>query len=212
MGIANGYATLAQLKAEIMTSWPGADTADDTLLERAVESASRWIDRKTGTRFYTTTNDETRYYTLTGEDSETFLCPDDILSVTTLATDDGGRTWSDTWAATDFDLCPLGATSNPTGAMPFTWIETTPEGEYTYTFYRKGIKIIGKFGYCAVASIPTDIVRATLLIAQRLFKRKDAVFGVMGTAAMGQVTLQIPQDPDVMALILPYVERNRGPY
>jgi hypothetical protein len=218
MPLVNGYTTVAALKAEISTAWAVGDTADDGSLERAIEACSRWIDHKTGTRFYTTANDETRYYTHPGayqygQDSGLFLCPDDILSVTNLYTDpDGDRTYSYTWAATDFDLCPLGAPSNPVGAMPYTWIETTPEGEYTFTFWKKGIKIVGKFGYCAAASVPTDVVRACLLMSQRLWKRKDAVFGVAGMATLGQIQLQIPDDPDILALLLPYIQRNRGPY
>lgn len=203
------YATIPSLKDEIGIE----DGIDDSMLSRALDAASRWIDHKTATRFYTTAADETRYYTQTGNDTEVFLCPDDILSVTNLYGDpNGDRLYADTWAVTDFDLCPLGALANPAGAMPYTWIETPPVGNYRFTSYRRGIKIVGKFGYCALADCPADIARATLLMASRLFKRKDAVFGVMGMAPMGQVNLQIPDDPDVMTLLMPYIVRNRGPY
>lgn len=207
MAVTNGYATLDALKGEIGIT----DLEDDILLERAIEAASRWIDRKAGTRFYTTTSDETRYYSLSSADAwNSFLCPDDILSVTTLATDDGSRTYPDTWAATDYDLLPYQA--GIAGRQPYTWIETTPEGNYTFTFYRRGIKIIGKFGYCAAANLPPEVNRACLLMAQRLFRRKDAVFGVAGLADLGQIQLQIPADPDVLNLLAPHIQRYRGPY
>jgi len=209
MAITNGYTNIAALKLEIANPWTATDTDDD-----AIEAASRWIDRKCGTRFYTTAADETRYYSLGASDTTTcFLCPDDILSVTNLYTDpDADRTYTYTWGATDYDLMPFGALTNPAGAMPYTWIETTPLSEYTFSTYRRGIKITGRFGYCTLANVPSDIVRACLLAAQRLWKRKDAVFGVAGLADMGQIQLQIPNDPDVIGLLLPYIQRNRGPY
>jgi hypothetical protein len=196
------YATIPNLKDEIGIT----DGIDDPMLDRALDAASRWIDNKTGTRFFTTAADETRYYTLTGGDIGVFLCPDDILSVTSLYGDpNGDRLYSDTWAVTDFDLSPLGAT-------PYTWIETAPSGNYRFTSYRRGIKIVGRFGYSTLANCPADVIKATLMMAARLFKRKDAVFGVMGMASMGQVQLQIPNDPDVADLLRWYIVRNRGPY
>lgn len=210
MTLTNPYCTLAALKLNIgITS--ATDTADDTMLERAINAASRWIDDKAGTRFYTTAADETRYYThpgahLYGQDNEVWLCHDDILSITTLKTDvDGDRTYSDTWAATDYDLLPY-------YGPPYTWIETTPTGNYTFPSYRRGIQIVGKFGYCTAATQPPEIEAACILIAQRWWKRKDAIFGVAGIADLGQIQLSIPTDPDVLALLSPYIERNRGPF
>ena len=48
MAIVNGYCTLAELKSALRIT----DSTDDTLLENAIESASRRIDGYTGRFFY----------------------------------------------------------------------------------------------------------------------------------------------------------------
>ena len=48
MAITNGYATLAEVKASLRIT----DNLDDTLLETAIESASRLIDAYTSRYFY----------------------------------------------------------------------------------------------------------------------------------------------------------------
>ena len=50
MAITNGYATLAQIRAEL--GYASGSTADDTRLEACVEAASRQIDGWTGQRFW----------------------------------------------------------------------------------------------------------------------------------------------------------------
>jgi tripartite-type tricarboxylate transporter receptor subunit TctC len=52
MAISNGYATLAQVKSALRIT----DSVDDTLLEQAIESASRRIDGYCGRWFYKTTS------------------------------------------------------------------------------------------------------------------------------------------------------------
>jgi hypothetical protein len=52
--------------------------------------------------------------------------------------------------------------------------------------------------------VPDEVVQATLLQAGRLYRRKDSPEGVTGSADWGMVRL--PRlDPDVMALIEPYM-------
>lgn len=192
--ITNGYATLIEMRAELNITG-ATDTGDDAKIELAVEAASRWIDDHCGRRFYTTAADETRYYT--AEFSDLLFAPDDIVSVTTLATDsDGDRTYETTWAATDYDLEPLNATLD---GKPYTRIATTPNGSHAFPTTRRGVKVVGKFGYSTAA--PAPIKRACILLASRLFKRKDAVFGVMGISNFGQVMLRIQADPDVLLLL-----------
>jgi len=196
MTITNGYCTLAQVKARLGIGT--ADTNDDTALELVVQAASRWIDHDTGRRFHSTANDETRYYTHDGGD--VFLCPDDILSITTLATDDDGdRDYDDTWAATDFDLEPFNAVVD---SQPYTRVRPTPDGNYAFPTTRKGVKLVGKFGYATAA--PDAVREACLLLAARLFKRKDAQFGVFGSVQTGMIRIT-DFDVDAWRLLLPFV-------
>ena len=52
MAITNGYCTLAEVKAALRLS----DSVDDTLLENAIEGASRRVDGYCGTFFYQTSS------------------------------------------------------------------------------------------------------------------------------------------------------------
>lgn len=201
MTITNGYATLAQLRARL--GFATADTADDTILEAIVAAVSRWIDLHCGRRFWVNSVAEARYYTAT--DSDLLLCPDDVVTVTALACDeDGDRVYERTWAATDYDLEPYNATLD---GQPYTRIAVTPNGQYAFPTMAKAVKVTGTFGWSAV---PDAIREACLLQAERIYKRKDAPFGVLGSAEMGQ-TLVIPKlDPDVALLLWPYTRQSVG--
>ena len=201
MAITNGYCTLAEARAQIGIT-EATDTTDDSMIEAKVEAISRAIDSATGTRFYRNGTDETRYYT--GNDSLVFECPDDIGSVTTLTTDeDGDRTYERTWAATDYDLTPFNAVLD---GKPYTALEVTPDGDYAFPTVRKGIQVLGKFGYSA--STPAAIKAACLLAMQKLFKRKDAPFGVEGTGEQG-IMQMMKTDPDLVMLLSGFT-RNVG--
>ncbi len=196
----NNYATLTALKARLGIT----DTTDDTILGQVLDAVSQWIDNDLGRRFYTTAADETRYYTA-GDGSLLFL-DDDLLSVTTLYTDeDGDRTYERTWAATDYDLEPYNAALE---GRPYTMLRVTPTGSYSFPAgIRKGVKLIGKFGYCATA--PSAIQEGCLLLSQRLFKRKDALFGVMGSIETGMIRIT-DYDVDAARLLRPFARIHIG--
>lgn len=192
MTITNGYTDLATIRAQLSISSATA-TDNDTYIELAVESASRAIDDYCGRRFYTTTADETRYFT----PSSAVRCfTDDIISITSFATDeDGSRAYATTWATTDYDTYPLNST-------PYTHIQVTPLGDYSFPRAPKSVKIVGKFGYCAIADVPKQVKEACMLYAIRLFKRiKEAPFGVAGSSEMGQSIIIPKEDPDVVLLL-----------
>jgi hypothetical protein len=65
-----------------------------------------------------------------------------------------------------------------------------------------GVKVTGKFGWQAV---PSKVKTACLIQAERLFKRKDAPFGVIGSAEMGQLQVIPKLDPDFYILLEDYV-------
>lgn len=189
MAIANGYCTLAEIKARLGVT----DTQDDAMLELVVQAVSRGIDNYCRRRFYTTANDETRYYTAL---TSWAVWTDDIISVTALSTDSGDRTYSTAWSIDDYDLTP--------DQPPYIGVCATPNGAYRFPKYMRGVKIVGKFGYSATP----DVVReACLLQSVRLFKRKDAPFGIAGAGGMGQLMAISDMDPDVKALLAPPIRR-----
>lgn len=196
MTITNGYATLAELKARIGIA--SDDTVGDSQLEAIVEAASRAIDEHCGRRFYADSTAGARYYT--AEFSDLLFLPDDVISVTTLATDsDGDRTYEDTWETTDYDLQPDNAS---TDGRPYTRIQITPAGRYAFPVgVRRGVKLTAVYGWSAA---PKPVKEATLIQAGRLWARKDAPFGIMGSAEFGQMQAIPRLDPDVLMLLLPF--------
>lgn len=203
MPITNGYCTLAELKARV---WPTGtvDTNDDTVMEQVITAVSRHIDSVCGRRFYASA--ETRYYTPEFAD---LLFVDDLLSVTTLKTDDDGdRVYETTWAATDYDLEPYNATLE-SQARPYTQIRTAPNSNYAFPVgQRKGVQLAGSFGFASAT--PAAIKEACLIQSARIYKRRDAIFGVIGSAEMGQ-QLVIPKlDPDVAQLLAPFKKMEIG--
>ncbi len=181
------YATLATLKSRLGIS----DTTDDAALETAISAASLFVSAHTGRRFYSTT--ETRYYSATDPE---LIEIDDCLSVSSVITDDGTRNYATAWTTTDWELWPTTA--------PHSQLWATPTGSYSFPAGRRNVKITGDWGYSYTA--PEDIVQATELLAMRLWKRSDAIFGVAAAPALGVQVIQakITADADVETLLAPH--------
>jgi hypothetical protein len=193
MSITNGYCTLPELKVRLDIT----DTEDDDTLEAVIEAVSRQIDGWCG-RFFYAADEETRYYTAERND---YLIVDDIQavtgSVTSIMTDaDGDRTYEDTWATTDYDLMPYNAANSDVPV--YTYIMPSPAGNYVFPTMPKGVQIIADFGFDAV---PKIIKEACLLQAARIYKRKDAPFGVTANAITGKMMEIDRIDGDVQLLI-----------
>ncbi|MGW1295157.1 phage gp6-like head-tail connector protein [Streptomyces sp. NPDC002533] len=194
--MAEDYASVETLRLMRKTQ---EDDPRDGLLQRALTSASRSIDKTCGRRFWLDPEPVTRTYRAAGrtvpEDGGEVLLVDDIGDVSGLAVEVGsGTSWS-----------PLAA----------DWVEPIPEnalldGRPVTGLLRVGapwpcgrtrIRVTARFGW---PSIPDDIEQATLIQANRLFKRKDSPEGVTGSAEWGVVRLS-RRDPDVWNLIEQYV-------
>ncbi len=194
----NGYATLAELKLRL---WPTGtlDATYDSALDQLITAASRRIDETCSPfRFYAAS--ETR--TFKAEFADLLFIPTGLLSVTTLRTDeDGDRVYERTWATTDYDLEPENAALD---GKPYTRLATTPNGLYQFPVgVPKGVQLAGSFGYATTA--PALIAEACLLQSMRWWKRKDAIFGVVGSAEMGQLVVIPKLDPDVELMLRPFM-------
>jgi hypothetical protein len=60
------------------------------------------------------------------------------------------------------------------------------------------VQVLGKFGF---AAIPAAVRQACLIQATRIYKRRDAPFGVTGSAEMGTLQILGRIDPDVASLL-----------
>ena len=195
MAITNGYCTLAELKDALGI----ADSVDDTELELAIETASRDIDSFTGRNFY---NNGTATRVFAAVDNFTLLI-DDLISVTSLKTSSNLDNQFDiTWTASDYQLEPLNGRSGGISGWPFTRIRAVNTLLFPQYMARALVQIEGVWGWTAV---PKPIKTATLLQAARLFKRKDAPFGVAGFGDIGVVRITRALDPDVAQSINDYI-------
>lgn len=198
MTITNGYATLAELKA--MLDIPVDYTDKDSLLERAVEGASRRIDGwchrsfvPAGTAAGSATARVFPAY------SSTVVYCDDIANTAGLVvkTDDNADgVYETTWAAADYQLEPVNAISKGEPAYRIVAIDTL----FPTWAAPAPVQVTANWGWAAV---PHDVREACLLLAGRQFKRGDSLLGVAGFGDIGAITVR-SVDPDVQALLQPY--------
>lgn len=197
------YATVEALKSHLSVST--TDNRNLYELHQACFAASRAMEqycrrvfcRSTATYKFQASDP----YSLTLADGDTWT--GDLVSVTTLKTDDGGDgTFETTWAASDYELLPRNAAAGPE-SRPYTKIEAV--GSQTFPVaYSRGesrfrVEIDGTWGW---PSVPTAIKTATLMLAKETFKSKDSVGGVAGFNEFGVVRLG--QDPLLQRYANPY--------
>lgn len=191
MAITNGYATLAQIKAAIGVS----DTYDDSLLEMAVESASRQIDSYTE-RFFYNAGTATKIFA----PLDNYVCAtDDFISLSQVQTSEDGESYDTTWEAADWQAEPLNGISGGIDTS-YTQIRAVD----SYLFPTRGgeatVRVTGVWGW---SSVPIAVTQATVILGSRIFKRLDSPLGVI-SGEYGSIRVGFRLDPDVQHLIEPY--------
>lgn len=148
----NLYATLADLKARLGL----LDTNDDAVLGAMLSGVSREIETWTGRQFWAKA--DTRVFGRAwdsgggmgpwdGRGAGNALPVDDLLGVTSLATDiDGDRVYETVWATTDYELEPANA-DRWSPPRPFTRVRTRPLGRHAFPYDPRGTQITGVWGY-----------------------------------------------------------------
>ena len=192
--LVNGYCTLDELKAPGRLDIGDNDSIDDTHLESVITAVSRCIDADRNRRFYAVS--ETRYYT---PETALFVPVDDLLSVTTLKTDENGDgTYERTWATTDYYLYPYNAVVN---GRSYIAIERSLLSNYLFTRVRKSVEIAGSFGYSTTT--PAAIKEACLLICARVWGRNKKPYGISGSADLGtlEVINAVSKDDEIQKLL-----------
>jgi hypothetical protein len=190
----NLYAFRADMKSRLGIA--AADTDDDALIDAALLAASRGIDSWTGRQFFVT--QQTRY--LQAQHASELLLGADLLSVTSLKTDeDGDRTYETTWATTDYDLEPAnGAQESP--PRPYWRICTTPNGDYSFPIIPRGIEIVGGWGVYQVLETPASSGTA-VTVAEILDTSETGVDVSAGSALkVGQTMLVDSEQMEITAI------------
>jgi hypothetical protein len=202
MTITHGYTTRDDLAGWLTAA--GVEAQEGTRLDLAIEAASRWIDDFTGRFFYQTDTAETRLYRVC--DPYTLEIGDiattDELAVGIDSNNDG--TYSTSWTDANYYLEPLNGIYNGSSGWPFFQIVTLGTNAFPYVNYsrRPAVQITAKWGWAAV---PKKVEMACLILAGNLWRRKDAPFAIVPFVDAGM--LRIREDPDVQALLAPYVRR-----
>lgn len=202
MAITNGYATLAEVKAALRI--PSADTVDDTLLELAIESASRSLDTYTGRYFYNA-GTASRVFVA---DSTYYTVIDDAITITEVATaDDLDGNFATVWDSNDYQKEPLNSVSGGITGWPTTALRAIDDkvfptnGGYNYNGQEACVRVTGTWGWSAV---PVAVKQATILQAARVFKRNESPLGVLSSPDLGFIRVGSRVDPDVAVLVDPY--------
>lgn len=207
------YADLAAFKAYLRID----DSVDDVELQRALDAATSEITHLCSRDFtppdpmdpLTDRYFQPYYDTRNGA----WVLPvDDIGDLTGLTM----STWDETdlnWTVT---VDPATLAWRPIGTPGVGTVSTSailPAGAYTgprgFTGWASNdnasyVKVMARFGW---ATIPEAIVEATLIQASRVFKRRDAPFGLVGAPDGSDNTRLLNKvDADVEVLIRGYVK------
>lgn len=198
--VSQDYVEFEELKSTLTLQ--GASFADLDV-KIAISSASRAIDELTDRRFYPDADAaQVRYYSPEWAD---VLYVDDIVTITSLKTDDAGDgTFENTLVLnTDYTREPLNAALD---GEPYTCLRIHPLSSREFPImYPRTVELTGKFGWLVP---PAPIKQATTILAHRLLKRaREVPFGVSGVGIDGSVVRIMAQDPDVVSLVQPYSRR-----
>jgi hypothetical protein len=189
MAMTHPYASLSQVKAALRIT----DSVDDSLLEMAIESASRAIDQYTARNFYNA-GTAIRYY---APSDSLNVEIDDMISLSSLQTmSDDDQVYDTTWGAGDYQLEPLNGIVDGI-AQPYNHIRAI--GDYTFLTLagEATIKVTAVWGWSAV---PIQVTQATVIQASRIFKRLDSPLGII-SGELGSMRVGSRLDPDVAQLV-----------
>jgi hypothetical protein len=192
MAITNGYATLSETKAALRIT----DSVDDSLLEMAIESASRLIDGYTYRYFY---NAGTATRDFVASDSYLTII-DDLISLSELKTTDEIGSEYVTWGSADYQLRPVNGKQDGLN-VPYTSILSTDDLLFNILGEQALVRVTGVWGWSAV---PIAVKQATIIQSPRIYKRLDSPLGVAGFGDLGAIRVGRALDPDVEQLVMPY--------
>lgn len=178
------YIAAADLKFQLGIET--ADTSFDPELERAAAGSDEAIDALCNRTFNLDGEDVERRYRIEATD----LVEIDDLATPDTVSIDGVELTEDT----DYTLEPLNAVLD---GRPYTHIRLTR--------VTSGMMAVeGKFGWPAV---PARVIEASALLAPRLFKRREAPFGVVSFGEAQPVKIEL-SDPDIALMLLKLIRNS----
>lgn len=198
MALGDPYATLPELKARLRAGGVISDTNDDAGMTNALKTASEDIELYCDRQFNKATTATARVFPV----ELSYLAEvDDFHTVTDLviATDSSGDgTYDQTWSAADYQLEPLNGMVNGQLGWPYSEIHAVGSLRFPCT-RRASLQVTAQWGWAAV---PATIKEVCLMVAQEVFKLKDAAFGVAGVNDFGVV--RVRENPLAVAKLARY--------
>lgn len=193
------YATLAELRAYV--GIPVLDTADDVSLALALDAATSQVDHYCDRTFTADGAPTVRVYTASDFD-RVEIDPVSTLTGLVVKTDENDDgTFETTWTInTDFRVEPANAVS---AGEPWTRLVSLGTRWFPRLQYRPGVQVTAAFGWPGGVA-PAAVKQATLILATKLWKRKDAPFGVAGSVEFGSEVRILAGDMDAERLLKPY--------
>lgn len=192
MALGTPYATIQELK----TRYKIDDANDDVLLTRALKVASEHIEDNFCKRQFNDADTATaRTFNPTNERA---CFVDDFHTLVGLIVktdDDDDGVFETTWTiSTDFELGVSGRVKYKSN-RPYIKIKAV--GNKTFpNLRREAVQVTARWGW---AVVPWQVREATLILAEELWKLKDAPFGIAGMGEFGAV--RVRENPKVSALL-----------
>lgn len=193
------YAPMDVLKSRLGMAL--TDTADDSEIHFACFTASRTIENECERTFWRTATETVRYFAANTAWLIRLGPFNDLVSTSAIASDNAlDGLYATSWLATDYQLRPINTSGSET--RPYTEIHSlTNRFPLAYAAWHRTelIKVTGVFGW---PRVPYPIKMATLMLAEEIFKGKDAAFGVAGFGEFGAV--RVRENPKIQSLINHY--------
>lgn len=187
------YCTPEQLKSRTGID----DNLDDREALSACRAVSRWIDEHCDRQF------ARRTVTVQLETCGNYsVQTPDLVSVTTLKTDDDGDgVYETTWSASDYELQPVGA-STLLEARPYTSIAAVGSRLFPIRYgtgRRARAELVGVLGWPA---LPAAVSEAAAILAGDYLALGGMKFGVAGYGEYGAVRARLSSP--ALAMLAPY--------
>jgi Phage gp6-like head-tail connector protein len=200
VALLDSYATVSELKARLGVT----DSNDDVAITSALAAASRDIEGACGRQFNDAGVATARVYY---PDSLTTVVVDDFSTTAGLivALDySNAGTYSTTITSTNYQLEPLNGVVDGTPGWPYYKIRAIQTWyPLWYTSIgdpRTSIQITAQWGWAAV---PDPVMQACLVLAEEIFKLKDAPYGIAGFSNYGAV--RVRANPKVYELLQRFI-------
>jgi len=196
------YTTVELVKGRLSLRSDISDSGEtDALVSQKISVASRRIEDDCGRRFWQDDVLNDRYYDITHKSK---VVVDDISTTTGLVISIGNGTSFTTLPATSYRLKPMNAIAD--GESPYIIERVNYPSNYCQPYWGIGMtmKVTAKFGWLEV---PDPISEACLLLATRLYRRKDSPEGFRLDYSGGFSGFVTKTDSDYDALIDHYIRK-----